>query len=57
MTNDNPPEEDKVKKGVRWMNTGKAAGVAGVAVEHLKEWMKGAEDEEAQHAPRSGRWC
>jgi hypothetical protein len=28
------------------MNTGKAAGASGIAVEHLKEWMKGAEDEE-----------
>jgi hypothetical protein len=34
--NDNPPEEDEVKRGVlRRMNTGKAAGASGVAVEYL----------------------
>jgi exonuclease III len=44
--NDNPPEEDEVKKGVRRMNTGKAAGASGITAEHLKEWMEGAEDEE-----------
>jgi hypothetical protein len=46
--NDNPPEEEEVKKGVRRMNSGKAAGASGIAVEHLKEWMKGAEDDEIQ---------
>ena len=44
--NDNLPEEEQVKKGLRRMNSGKAAGASDMTVEHLKEWMEGAEDEE-----------
>jgi hypothetical protein len=43
---DRPPEEEEVKKGVQKMNSGKAAGATGTAVQHVKEWMAGAEDEE-----------
>jgi hypothetical protein len=45
-TDDRPPEEEEVKKGVRKMNSCKAAGATGTAVEHVKEWMAGAEDNE-----------
>jgi hypothetical protein len=45
-TDDRPPEEEEVKQGVQKMNSCKAAGATGTAVQHVKEWMAGAEDDE-----------
>ena len=41
-----PPEKEEVQKGVRRMSNCKAVGATGIAAEHIKEWMAGAEDEE-----------
>ena len=41
---DQPPEEEEVKKGVRRISNGQSAGAAGMTVERIKELMAGAED-------------
>ena len=43
--NDNPPEEQEVKRNLKDMHSGKSGGPTEIRVEHLKEWMNGAEDE------------
>ncbi len=43
---DNPPEEEEICRTVLTLHSRKAGGVTGIRVEHIKEWMIGATDEE-----------